>query len=215
MLARNPRGPTTRLAMVAAALGLFMLGYYWGNHYKYADPTPPAIEGVLVHPPPQLPGFELRDALGQPFTRDSFTGHWTLLTFGELSLAPGHQAIRRMIEVYNRVAEDLDLQGMVQLVLVEEHQDQALAQDFRRLTGALKLLSGDSSELKRLRASLGASPGAGESPVFAASNQAPFYLIGPEGRLLALFPDAQPAASIASDLTKIAQHPHSLYPDYD
>lgn len=201
--------------MIAAALGLFMVGYYWGNQYKQEDPSPPAIQGVLMHPPPELPGFELRDADGQPFTGDSFSGRWTLLSVAELGLAAGHRAATRMIEVYNRLAADPDLQSKIQLAIAAEHQDRALAEDFGRLTPALRILSGDPGELRRLIASLGASEAPAGSANQAPSDQAPFYLIGPESRMLALFPHAQAPASIASDLTAIAMHPHSLYPDHD
>lgn len=213
MLVRSPRGPMTRLAMIAAAIGLFVVSYYWGNQYKYSDPTPPAIEGVLVRPPPELPGFELRDIEDQPFTTDNFDDHWTLLTFGDLSRAPGHLAVTRMIEVYNRLAHDPELQAMLQLALVAQYRDQALARDFGRLSPALKLLSGESSEMLRLGASLGASPKDGTGT--ADGQEVTFFLIGPESRLLALFPGAQPPATIASDISTLAEHPEHLYPAND
>ncbi len=117
-MTRNPRGPVARLAMVAAAIGLFAVSYYWGNQHKHGDQTPPAIAGVLIRPSPELPGFELHDAEGQPFTADSFDDHWTLLTFGDLAGASGHLAVTRMIEVFNRLADDPELQAMLQIALV-------------------------------------------------------------------------------------------------
>jgi len=213
MLVRNPRGPVTRLAMIAAAIGLFLAGYYWGNQYKYGDVPPPAIAGVLVRPPLALPRFELRDTEDQPFTGDEFKAHWTLLTFANLSRAPGHLAVTRMIEVYNRLADDPDLQAMLQLALVAETQDLALARDFARLSPALKLLSGESGEIQRLRASLGALPW--DDAGTEVGEAAPFFLIGPSSRLLALFPGAQPPTAIASDLSVISQHPESLDPAND
>jgi cytochrome oxidase Cu insertion factor (SCO1/SenC/PrrC family) len=213
MLVRNPRGPIIRLAMIAAALGLFMVGYYWGNQYKHADRTPPTIEGVLVRAPPGLPGFELRDAENQPFTANSFEEHWSLVTFGDLGRAPGHLAVTRMIEVYNRLAERPELQTRLLIALVAERQDPALARDFARLSPALKLLSGDPGEVQRLRASLDAAPP--ENPGVDVGDDTAFYLIGPSSRLLALFPGAQPPAAIASDLTAIAEHPQSLHPNND
>lgn len=212
MLTRNPHGPLTRLIMAAAAIGLLMVGYYWGNQYKQGDTHPPSIEGVLIHPPPELPGFGLRDTQDQPFTGDSFDDRWTLLTFGDLSGAPGHLAITRMIEVFNRLAEDPELQARIQLALVAEVQDMALARDFGRLSPALKLLSGEPGEIRRLRASLGASPGT--DPSEADASGLPLYLIGPSGRLLALFAGTQPPVSVAADLSAIAEHPEP-YPAND
>jgi cytochrome oxidase Cu insertion factor (SCO1/SenC/PrrC family) len=161
----------------------------------------------------ELPGFELHDTQNQPFTADDFQARWTLLTFGDPSRAPGHLAVTRMIEVYNRLANDPDLQAVLQLALVAELQDLALARDFGRLSPALKLLSGESGEIQRLRASLGAGP-TDDAGTEVAQNT-PFHLIGPAGRLLALFLGAQPPASIASDLSAIAEHPHILNPNDD
>jgi hypothetical protein len=199
--------------MVAAAITLFLVGYYWGNQHKNGDFAPPSIQGVLVNPPPELPGFELRDAEAQPFTIDNFEEYWTLLGFCNLSGTPGHLAVTRMIEVYNRVAGDFELQGMLQLVLVSERQDPTLARDFGRLSPALKLLSGEPGEIQRLRASLGAKP-----RVDSGSNvgdDVPLFLIEPSKRLIALFPGAQSTAAIASDLSAIAEHTAPLYPADD
>jgi hypothetical protein len=197
--------------MIAAAIGLFLVGYQWGNQHKHTGPTPPAIEGILVRPPPELPGLELRDAEDQPFTVDNFKEHWTLVTFGDPSRAPGHLAVMRMIEVYNRLAENPGLQSMLQLALVADRRDPLLARDFGRLSPSLKLLFGESGEVQRLRASLGASPA--NNPSTDADDDAAFFLVGPASRLLALFPGAQPPASIASDLSAIAEHPQPPLPE--
>ncbi len=51
-----------------------------------------------------------------------------------------------------------------------------------------------------------------EETAVTADQAIPCYLIGPSGRLLALFPDAQPPASIASDLAAIAARNNALEP---
>lgn len=207
MLVRNRRRPAARLAMIAAAIGLFLVGYYWGNQYKRADPAPLTIDGVLVRPPLELPGFELVDVENQTFTANSFKKRWTLVTFGDLSRAPGHLAVMRMIEVHNRLAGRPELQTLLQLALVAERQDSDLARDLARLSPALNLLSGESGEVQRLRASLGASAADDSGPEVGGDVSS--YLIGPSGRLLALFSEAQPPASIAADLSIIAERSHS------
>jgi len=210
MLVANSRGPAVRLVMVAAAIGLFMVGYYWGNRYKHGDPAPLSIEGVLVRPPLELPGVELQDARGQAFTTDSFKDRWTLLTFADPGRAPGHLAITRMIEIQNRLAASPELQARLQLALVAESRDPALAQDFGRLSTALKLLSGVPGEVRKLRVSVGASP---RNDVGAEVEGDPaFFLIDPSGRLQSFFPGTQPPASIASDLSAIAEHPQLAHP---
>lgn len=209
MLVRNPRGPVARILMFAAAIGLFLAGYYWGNQYKYGNAAPPAIEGVLLRPPVALPGFRLLDSQGLPFTVDDLLEQWTLVAFGNLGSKPGHLAVNRMIDVYNRLADRPELQEMLQLALVAaQARDLGLARDFARLSPALRLLSGDETEIQRLGGALGASPPGGAGTTESAAPA--FYLIGPEGRLLALFPGSQPAAAIASDLTAIADHPEAF-----
>jgi hypothetical protein len=199
-----------RLAVAAAVIGLFLVTYYWGNQFKHPDSVPPGIEGVLVRPPIDLPAFQLRDARGPIFTGEDFAGHWTLLAFGDLSRASGHLAIMRMIEVHNRLASDFGLQNMLLLALASERQEPALALDFGRLSPALKVLSAGPGDLQRLRASVGAPPLQGAPG--ARADEAPLYLIGPSGRLVALFPGAQMPASIASDLSAIANRSDALYP---
>jgi hypothetical protein len=202
-----------RLAVAAAAIGLFLVAYYWGNQFKHPDSVSPAIEGVLVRPPIDLPGFQLRDARGPIFTGEDFAGHWTLLAFGDLSRASGHLAIMRMIEVRNRLASDLGLQKMLLLALASERQDPVLALDFGRLSPALKILSAEPGDLQRLRSSVGAPPLQAEPG--ARADEVPLYLIGPSGRLVALFPVAQTPASIASDFSAIANRSDALYPSND
>ena len=207
------RQPMARLVMAVAAIGLFLAGYYWGNQYKREDSAPPAIAGILVRTPPELADFELRDAFGQPFSADSFAGRWTLLAFADPDQANGHRPITHMIEVYNRLAADADLQAMLLLVLVTGRPpDSTIAKDFQRLSPALRFLSGDPDELQRLRASLG-SPVQKSSPVLA--NEGWLYMTSPSKRLLALFPGIQEPASVASDLSAIAADPDSLYPSDD
>jgi len=208
------RKPLGRLAMAAATMGLFLLAYYWGNQYKYRDSNPPVIEGVLIRPPIALPDFDLRDAAGQPFTAESFAEHWTLLSFGDPSQVSGHLAITRMIEAYNRLASDPDLQAMLQLTLASEREDPILARDFARLSPVLKILSGELGELQRLGASVGAPPPQ-EATAETKDEPPPLYLIGPSGRLVALFTGSQAPASMALDISAIAKNFHSLFPADD
>lgn len=196
--------------MAAAAIGLFLVGYFWGNQYQRRDSAVTAIEGILLRRPIELPAFEAHDAAGQTFTAESFTGHWTLLSFADLNQAPGHLAVTRMIEVHNRLATDPPLQEQLQLALLAQRQDLALARDFSRLSPALKVLSGESDELQKLRISLGES--SPEETTGAPADEIPLYLIGPSGHLLALFSGTQAPSSVASDLSAISEHSDSLYP---
>lgn len=209
MRSRNPRGPVARLIMFVAAVGLFVIGYYWGNQYQFSG-NPPVIRGVLLRPPVELPGFELKDGGGLPFTLDAFQERWTLLGFGNLREASGHLAVNRMIGVHNRLADQPELQAELQLGLASESQALDLARDFSRLSPALKVLSGNSAEIQRLRAAIGDQYADTTTP--GADSGVPLYLIDPVARLMALFPAAQAPETIAADLSALAARPDLLAP---
>jgi len=210
---RNPRGSLlVRLALAAAAIGLFLVGYHWGNRYQRSTSTPPAIEGVLIRPARPLPDLALRDGAGRPFTAERLVGHWTLLSFGNPSPTPDQPVVVRMIEIRNRLASNPELQERLLLVLVIQPDDSSPASDFGHLSPVLTLLSGTTDELQRLRTTLG-MPVQATAPTTAQG--IPCYLIGPSGRLFALFPGAQTPASIASDLAAIAAYGDTLSPTHE
>ncbi len=210
MLRRNPRGPAARLIMIIAAMGLFAVGYYWGNRYQYSG-APPAVQGVLMRTPVELPGFTLEDAKGLPFTAAELRERWTLLAFGDLRQARGHLTVNRLLAVHGALAADPDLQAMVRIAVAAETQPADLALDFSRLSPALHLVSGDAAELQRLRAAIGdLSPSGSEAA--APGDGAPAYLIGPRGRLMALFPAGLSPDAMAADLSALAARPDLLDP---
>jgi cytochrome oxidase Cu insertion factor (SCO1/SenC/PrrC family) len=208
MFIKNPRRPLLRLAMIAGAIGLFLVGYYWGHWYKLRTAGPPNIKGVLVRPAQPLPAFELKDAMGRPFTEKDLPTHWTLLAFADLGQARGHLAIMRMIDTYNRLADQEDLHKQMLLVLAAKAQTPELAQDFSRLSPALRVLSGKAEEIEKLRAAVGDAPGPGDSP--AQDEGAPIFLIDPKGRLFAVFTGEEQPAAIAKDLSALAERPDLL-----
>jgi hypothetical protein len=211
MSVHSARGrPLIRLVMAAAAVGLFLIGYYWGNQYKH-DHTPlPTV--AAVHPPIALPELDLREASGQPFTTEGFDGHWTLLSFNDPGTASGHLAITRMVEVRNRLADHPDLRKLLQLALVSQQQDPGPDEKVAGMSPTLEVLIAPLGELQELRVTLGAPP---KETTETTTGENPLYLIGPSARLLALFTGAQAPASIASDLISIAANAEDLYPPHD
>lgn len=223
MLLRNPHRPLIRLTLIAAALVLFLFGYYWGNQYQRGTSTTLGgsdVQGILIRPPRSLPEFALQSADGHAFRLEDFTDHWTLLAFADPSRGPGRRMLLRMIEVRNRLAAVPGLQERLLLALVAHSQDPALAQDLARLSPALWLLAGDDWELRGLQASLGAPEDeTGGIAIGPAQTELPMYLIRTqevtaggsspedriESRLSALFPAAQTPKAIASDLALIAE----------
>jgi len=194
------RSPWVRLALMSSAVGLFVIGYYWGNQHKYVG-GPPAIEGVLIAPAMPLPRFALEDAEGHAFTVEDLADHWTLLAFGEISSARGQLAATHMIDVYNRLGDQPVLRAQVQLALAATAHAPNLAWDFSRLSPALRILSGPDEEIRRLAAPLG------EPPEGRGDARSAIYLIAPDGNLLALFSASQPTETVAADLAALSEWP--------
>ncbi|KAA6183428.1 hypothetical protein F2Q65_15885 [Thiohalocapsa marina] len=222
-----------RLIMAVAAVGLFLIGYQWGNQYQHGRSEPPRISGVLIRPPQPLPEVRLTDSAGRTAGEEALRGAWSLLAFAPLDSAAGHLGISKQIEVFNRLADRPQLREQLQLRLLDTgpasgvvpgttpdrapERTPALAQDFERLTPAIAILAGEPTEIEALRAAVGASDLSadqfvnraaadttpGSDPASAAPTPA-FFLIEPRGRLVALFPAEQTAAAIADDIRTLA-----------
>jgi hypothetical protein len=201
-LSGNRRSLPVRLVMIAAAAGLFVVGYQWGNRYKHPS-GPPAIAGILVSPPIDLSDFTLRDPDGRPLTRDGLSQGWTLLTYGDLTQAQGHLAINRLLEIHNRLADRPELRAELRLVLVQTSDAPNLARDFNRLTPSLIVAGGEAGELSKLADALGGAP----APTPGDDAGAPLFLIAPGARLAALFTPGQGPATVATDLAALAEAP--------
>jgi protein SCO1/2 len=67
------------IALLAIAAGLSLSILVFKRH----APAPrPQTEALLLHDAKPLPDFALKDSDGQPFTKSSLLGHWSLLYFG-------------------------------------------------------------------------------------------------------------------------------------
>ena len=203
MLPRNRHSPWLRIAFMLGAIGLFLFGYQWGNQYKSKHAQPPIISGVLVRPPAAIPGFRLLDPRGRVFDQDTLAAGWTLLAFGDLSGAQGQLAIQRLIDVYNRIGGDADLQRALRLVLVTTTDAPNLARDFSRLSPALYILAGDAGETGRLRAALGTGEDA----------DPPLFVFAPGGYLIALLTNDEDGSAMAADLEALYANAHVLLPE--
>ncbi|MCG6895665.1 MAG: hypothetical protein LJE61_04445 [Thiocapsa sp.] len=192
-----------RLTLVLGAISLFILSYQWGNQYQRRSAEPPAIGGLLIRPPSTVPDFELLDPLGRPLGQDDLRQGWTLLAFGDLSRASGQLAVQRLIDVYNRVADERSLQRELRLVLVATADTPDLARDFASLLPALHVLGGDAEQITRLRDGLGLGPE--ETPAL--------FVFGPGGYLVAFLPDDLDGAVMAEDLKAIHASAFVLLPE--
>ncbi len=203
MLLRNRHSLWVRLFFALGAMGLFIFGYQWGNQYQRKTASPPVIDGVLVRPPVNVPGFALVDSQGRPFDQDTLAEGWTLLTFGDLSAASGQLAVQRLMDVYQRVDDEPDLQRALRLALVTTSDAPNLARDFARLSPALRILSGEPGEIERLVAALGGL-GGGEAPLF---------VFAPGGHLIALLTQTEDRARLAEDLIALQRGLFLLLPE--
>ncbi len=192
--------------MAIAAIGLFLIGYQWGNQFQHAHQTPLRIDGVLLRPPLELPELDLQSTQG-PFSRDELEQHWSLIAFGSPGSAVGHRGVSRLIEIANRVADQSELRQRLLLLLISADDAPTLARDFEQLTPSLRVLSTSEQSLARLKEDLGAGQ---SGPAEGAELAPPLFLIDPEARLVALFSGAQPAASIAEDLKRLSERPDAL-----
>jgi hypothetical protein len=208
LLPGNRHGLPVRLVMIAAAAGLFLIGYQWGNQYK-RPAGPPAIAGVLVAPPIDLSDFSLQDPDGRPVTRDRLAQGWTLLTYGDLTQAQGHLAASRLLEVYNRLTDQPDLRAALRLILVQSLLDAPnLARDFNRLSPALIIVAGDAEQRDLLAEALGGA----KAPPPGDNSGSAVFVIAPGARMVALFTPGQGAATMAADLVALFESPDLLSP---
>jgi hypothetical protein len=200
---RRKRPLLPRLIMAVAAVGLFVLGYQWGNQIQFGKDRAPAIEGVMIRPAVPLPDFVLTTTSGESFGRPDLADRWTLMAFTSLGGAGGHRSVARLIEVYNRLADGPDLQRRLSLTLISPDSAPALARDFERLSPAITILGGDAQEIRRLAQALGT-----DTPASTPQDLPPLFLItGANARLVALFPPAQSPARIAADVAALAEWP--------
>ncbi|EGV19778.1 hypothetical protein [Thiocapsa marina] len=203
MFLRNRHPLWMRLVLILGAISLFVLAYQWGNQYQRRSAAPPVIGGLLIRPPASLPDFELREALGRPFGQKDLAQGWTLLAFGDLSRASGQLAVQRLIDVYNRVADERALRKQLRLVLVTAGNDSSLHRDFAGLLPALKILGGDPEQIDRLRADIG----------LGATDTAAIFVVAPGGFVLAFLPESEGGAQLAEDLKAIYAGSDLLLPE--
>lgn len=210
---RRGRPLLVRLVMAVAAVGLFVVGYQWGNQFQRARDGDPVLAGVLIRPPAPMPEVSLHAGSGATLDRTALADHWTLIAPASPAGAGGHLAVARLIEVANRLAGAPDLHGRLRLWLVSRDDVPALARDFERLTPALAVLTGDAGSLDRLAEVLGTDPAVADSAPESGDTAGvpPLYLIDPKARLVALFPPGQTPAAIAADIEALSRRP--LPPD--
>ncbi len=202
MFLRNRHNLWFRLFIVLAAMSLFVLGYQWGNQYQRRGSEPPRISGVLVRPPVKLMDLRLMDPFDQVIEWEDLTEDWALLAFGDLAQAEGQRAVQRLIDVYNRVADQGELRKGLRLLLIMTPDRPHLARDFARLSPALHLVRAAPPETAKLRDLTGQT---GEDALT-------LFVLAPNAHLVALFPEFEDSASMATDLKSLVAAAPALLP---
>ena len=189
---RRPTVRQRRRVILTLAVIAFGLAYYTGSRYKDRALPPPVISGVAIHPPSPLP--ELPETSGTPLKADALTDHWSLLMLDPHAGETRSPALVRLLQVHNRLASDPDLQQKLVYLYLSRGMERATQEAIESLGENVHALTGDPDQVKELFRRFGVEPD---------SETAVLYLIGPKGRLHALFTPDQDTATIAVDLSTL------------
>lgn len=179
-------------------MGLFLLGYYWGNHYQRPDLSG-VDAAILLRPPLELPAFSATDQVGQPLGKERLQGHWSLLLIGSTESPATREGLTQMSRIHNRLAGHSELQDALRPVFLspdpELDSTDQLLETVYTYNPALTAGSAREDDLRALMTTLGAQ----------ADGPSSLYLIDPQGRAPALFTAAQDPAAIARDIRMILE----------
>lgn len=206
----RPRRPLARRFFVAAlAVGLFAVGYQWGHQRSLGRETPPSITGVLLRPSLALPDWQLQDSSAQPLGAAHLNGSWVLLGFASFASQAGQATVTRLVELFNRLADQPELRARLRLVLVTPDLPSAPERSIERLTAQALVLTGTEAQRAHLRSMLNRSDESDDVMISTSSDgtqptPALLYLLDPTGKLIALFPAEQAPVTVAEDLRQLA-----------
>ncbi|RLJ21759.1 hypothetical protein DJ031_02410 [bacterium endosymbiont of Escarpia laminata] len=185
-------GPKQRRAVFfLLAISVFAISYYAGNRNKTVDAVP--ISGLVMRPPAPAPEFQLFDQSDESFSQEQLRGSWNLLVLDPQS-GTASPAFYRMVQVYNRLAIESELQRQTHFIYVPRESSDDIKAGAGRLGPNFIALHGSGREVDETFLRFGVSE---------ITNNFTLYLIDPEARIHALFTDVQDAATIAADLKAI------------
>jgi cytochrome oxidase Cu insertion factor (SCO1/SenC/PrrC family) len=193
---RRPSSKQRRLVILLLVLITFSLAYYAGVTQKRPQRLP-AIDGVLINPPLPLSPIELLNQHEQLFSLNDMQGHWNLLMLDPFP-TPGKKtasdALRRLIQVHNRLAAKPDIQQQIHYLYISPGGLGDKALSFASLSDNIQTLHGDKAQINKAFEALGGD-----------TDHEPYtlYLIGPETKLYALFTQNSNAVTIAEDLNNL------------
>jgi len=195
--------------LVAVALVAFGLGAWFalspGNGGDDLQ-----VRGYVLDVPRPLPDFELLDEQGRPFTRDDFTGHWSLLYFGFTycpDICPSAMSVMARIKAELEGIEGLDDRYYLVSVDPERDTPERLAEyvawfdpEFRGVTGPFEQLD----QVTRAAGAVYKVPEEPEDENYLVAHSSTLTLVDPEGRIHAIFTSPFEPAAIATTLERVA-----------
>ena len=193
---RPPRSRLQHLALVLAALGILLFGYYLGNRYQYGQLAQTAA--IMLDTPLGVDTAGLPPPLAQ---RIDSSDYWVILLPGE----PGpacDQLLDHYIEVFNRLAIAPRLQDKLHLALLNSSAT-APTLGWKQIDWA-ETYPVAQEQLLRITGELGIAP---IGTRWCRDVQATAAVIGPGAEARALLPMDKPA--------RIAESLRLIIPTFD
>lgn len=203
------RPSLTYAGLFALALAAGVVAGYLTLGRRHAPP--PATEALLLHEPKALPEFALVDGDGKPFTRDSLSGHWTLLYFGYTHCPDACPTTLAALAQFMHADTGRETPRVVFVSVDPKRDDAKLLKDYAvyfhpSFAGA----TGSLDQLQALTAPLGVVFSYGptdKSGNYSVDHSVAVFLIDPEGRETAVFsPPLEPRRMAADYRAILAYH---------
>lgn len=192
---------TASAAVAGALAGMYLL----------APAAPPQLAaGTLLSQPRPLPGFRLDAHDGTDFTREDFTGQWSLVFFG---FANCPDVCPNTLFLLDRVVEQVADAGVtppqVVFVSVDSERDtpEKLAEYVNYFNPEFTGVTGKGNDLQKLTQAMSvAYEFRPEGDSYTVVHSSTVLAVDPEGRLRAIFTPPLHADAIATDMTALISY---------
>jgi protein SCO1/2 len=199
-----------RISLVVALMALATATGVWFARQTLQSSAPVELTaGTRISPPRELAAFSLTSHRGEPFGRDSLTGHWTLMFFG-FTHCPGvcPTTLATLVDVRRQLGE-LDAAEIPRIVLVsvdpERDSPATMADYVARFDPSVIGVTGPADAIDQFAASVGVAhrkvPMSGGE--YMVDHSAFILLLDPQGRQAAVFSPPHDAGQLASDYLRM------------
>lgn len=195
------------IALILVAAFATAIGLWLSSQTFRATQHPLKLTSALLYPQPrEIPDFQLIQADGSAYSKESWRGHWTLLFFGFTSCP---DICPMTLDVFKKVSFEADKLGIgsqlrLDFISVDPERDSSerLKNYVNYFNPVFRSATGSHEELTRLTRSLGAvySRTQNEKGEIQIDHSASAIIINPDAELIGLFRPPLVATSIVSDL---------------